>query len=166
MLYSIDLKRFHAALGVETADCEVSQPESQNQNRGRELEQLVSYPSKPKQIGFPFSDKQFSDKKNVLRKIGTTVKRIIFSRGDWVARHTILTEIYRLDREHHEFSDSSHGTVTSFNQLLNLKRRVYDSLSVLSSAVVISSKRETVDYATRRELFYRACIPSGNCHSI
>jgi len=112
-------------------------------------------------LSLQVSDKQFSDKKNVLRKIGAIVKKIIFSCGGWVSRHSILTEIYRLDREHQEFSDSSNGTVNLFNQLLNLKRRVYDSLSVLSSAGVIISKRQPVEYSTRREIFYSACIPSG-----
>lgn len=167
LLYSIDMKRFQTAL--QAINQFHDEPEMKTSKSKGSLDdvRIIAASSNPKSpdavatLLVEHYDDQLSDKKNVLRKIGAIVKKIIFSKGDWVPRSSILTEIYRLEKEHHEFSDSTQGTVGLYHQLLNLKRRVYDSLSVLSSAGVIKSRKQAVEYSARRELFYSASTPSG-----
>ena len=172
LLYSIDMKRFQTAL--QAINQVPDEPEMKTSKSKGSLDdvRILAASSHHKNddaaaaLLVEHYEDHLSDKKNVLRKIGAIVKKIIFSKGDWVPRSLILTEIYRLEKEHHEFSDSAQGTVGSRYQLLNLKRRVYDSLSVLSSAGIIKSRKQAVEYSARRELFYSASTPSSKFISL
>lgn len=127
-------------------------PMSTNGLRTSELTMEISLETKEARAS-SFSSPNFVTRRTVilsdqvLKKISSYVKNIIFSHHGWISRTNILQQIYYLDKESEEFTYSSSVTKS------NLKRRVYDSINVLYASEIVERRVEIINF--KKEYFFK-----------